>query len=432
MKRVMGRWGLVALIGASGAYCAVAQPWASAEPGLQFQTVAVGKGTLTAQVTAGGTLSARRTVLVGAQISGRVVELLADFNDEVRKGQPIARLDDELPRAQLAELVAEHQRAVAQRARAAIAALDAERQLARQRALAAQQLIALASVEQAELELELAQATLEAATAQVRQAAAAEGQGRTTLGYTIIYAPVDGVVLSRAVDVGQTVAASLQAPTLFSIAEDLALLQIDTAVAEADVGRLAAGMKAQFTVDAFPGKRFEGVVRQVRNAAVTVAGVVTYDAVIDVGNADGALRPGMTTNVTFIVEEIADAVTIPNAALRFRVAEEHLEVLADTYGELGQRGGKAREPAAATRGGGGRGDRGDRGERGRRGGRSGRNERQPVWKLENGKPKMVLIRPGFTDGTATHMAEGELRPTELLITEIRGLPVINPRKVSAF
>jgi HlyD family secretion protein len=429
MARLVSRWTLVTLVAGSGVYCALAQPWASAAPRLSFATVAVGKGALSAQVTAAGALSARRTVAVGAQASGKVVALHADFNQRVRRGQVIARLDDAGARAELEQGQAEHRQAEAARLQAEVALRDAEQRLARQRALLAQQLVAAALVEDAETARELAEAELAAARARVRQAAAGVARRRLQLGYTVITSPIDGVVLARSIDVGQTVAASLQAPTLFTIAEDLALMQIEAAVAEADIGRLAAGQRARFTVDAYPGKRLEGTVRQVRNAPTTVQGVVTYVAVIDVGNPEGILRPGMTANVTFVLEEVADAVTIPNPALRLRLSAEQIAGIEAEYGAVrGADNADARAGQGGARGG-ARGARGERGER--RGG--GRRERQAVWKLENGKPKMVMIRPGLSDGSATQMLEGELRPADLLITEIRGLPsASSPRKVSAF
>lgn len=446
------RWFAFALAAAGGAYGAARQPWAEAEPALRFSTVAVGRGSIAAQVTASGTLSARRTVAVGAEISGRVIELGADFGSTVRRGQLLARLDDSSLRAELERLTAAQAVASAERAQAEVAWRAAERILARQRELAAQGLVAVALVEEAELAVERAAAELAAARAQVAQAAARVAQSQRTLARAVVVSPIDGVVLTRAVDVGQTVAASLQAPTLFVLAEDLARLQIDTAVAEADVGRLASGMQVTFTVDAFPGERFAGVVRQVRNAPTKVQGVVTYDAVIDVDRAAPGerrrLRPGMTANVTFVVAAVSDAVTIPNLALRFHPSDAQLEALRAAAGEDAERG----------KGGGGRGDRGggrggDRGgERGRgatkvgfsvvaprgpggpggqgggprgqggapRGQRARMGDRHAVWKLEDGKPKRVMIRPGVTDGSSTQLVEGELRPSDLLITEIRG------------
>jgi HlyD family secretion protein len=320
-------------------------------------------------------------VQVGAQVSGRVVEIRADFNDQVKKGQIIAKLDEQVLRAQIAQAAAAVALANANINKAQVALADADRQLKRQKTLQEQELIAGATVEAAEVSLDTARASLVAARAQAAQAAANLSQARLNLSYATIYSPVDGVVLSRAVDVGQTVAASLQAPTLFTIAEDLARMQIDTAVAEADVGLLKEAMEATFTVDAFPGKTFKGVVRQVRNAPTTTQGVVTYDAVIDVDNTDKSLRPGMTANVTFVLAEVSDAIKIPNAALRFKPTRDQMQAIwAETGGGPSRRGsgagsgGRGMGSGGPPMGGGGRRDFGDK---------------KPVFKLVDGKPKRV-------------------------------------------
>jgi len=275
----------------------------------------------------------------------------------------------------------------------------------------------------------------------VSQANANLKQARTNLSYATIISPVDGVVLSRAVDVGQTVAASLQAPTLFTIAEDLARMQIDTAVAEADVGRLTEGMKATFTVDAFPGRQFTGVVRQVRNAPTTTQGVVTYDAVIDVDNSDHALRPGMTANVTFVLAQVADAVKIPNAALRFKPTPEQAMALWAQFGGRGGRGsggpgGPGRRGSGDGSGGPGRMMDGGTpgGPPGAGGAMRGRDlgDKKRLFKLVDGRPHMVLIKPGLTDGSSTEMLEGDLKDGDDLITDIQGLPTGPTRKLGAF
>ncbi|HSK05684.1 MAG TPA: efflux RND transporter periplasmic adaptor subunit, partial [Kofleriaceae bacterium] len=324
LKRWIPKLVALALVAGGAAFLLIKKPWAKGAAPITFQTVTVGRGPIAAQVTANGTLSARGTVLVGAQVSGRVLEIFVDFNSPVKKGQIIAKLDESLLKAQIDQAQAAYDLAVANQRKSKVTLDDAERQLRRQQTLQEQQLIAGATVEAAQVARDTAAASLVASGAQVSQAMANLKQARTNLSYATIISPTDGVVLSRAVDVGQTVAASLQAPTLFTIAEDLSRMQIDTAVAEADVGRLTESMKATFTVDAFPGKAFEGVVRQVRNAPTTTSGVVTYDAVIDVDNPDKSLRPGMTANVTFVLAQVADAVKIPNAALRFKPTREQM------------------------------------------------------------------------------------------------------------
>ena len=334
---------------------------------------------------------------------------------------PVPSID--LVRAQIDQAQAAHNLAVANLRKAQVAVVDTERQFKRQKTLQEQQLVAATAVEAAEVARDTAVASVAAARAQVGQAAANLKQARTNLGYATIYSPVDGVVLSRNVDVGQTVASSLQAPVLFTIAEDLARMQIDTAVAEADVGRLAEGMKATFTVDAFPGKSFDGVVRQVRNAPTTSAGVVTYDAVIDVDNKEKSLRPGMTANVTFVLAQVADAIKIPNAALRFKPSRDVMAAMRDASG----RGSNQRGSGSNRRRGGGSGEWQGRGS----GGGRDLGDKKMVWKLEGGKPRMVLVKPGLTDGSATELLEGDLEPGDQLITEVTGVTT-NQRRVSAF
>lgn len=432
---------MLAVVAGGAAFLVVKKPWAKSAPEITFQTASVGRGTIAAQVTANGTLSARGTVLVGAQVSGRVVEIHADFNDTVKKGQIIAKLDSSVLQAQIDQAQASYDLAVANQRKAVVAVLDSERQLKRQETLQGQQLIAGATVELAQVTRDTAIASRAAANAQVNQAVANLKQARTNLSYATIISPVDGVVLSRAVDVGQTVASSLSAPTLFTIAEDLSRMQIDTAVAEADVGRLTEKIKAQFTVDAFPGKTFEGTVRQVRNAPTTTSGVVTYDAVIDVENPDKSLRPGMTANVTFVLAQVADAVKIPNAALRFKPTREQMTAVREQFGGSGRRG------SGSPDGPGGRGRRGGGGAGGSGAGGPGAGgpavdgdgprrrdfgDKKPIYKLEDGKPKMVLVKPGLTDGSSTEMLEGDLKPGDLLITEISGVASSPSRRVGVF
>ena len=442
VKRWLPRIIVLALVAGVVAFLIIKKPWAKGDDPITFSTVPVTKGTIAAQVTANGTLSAVITVQVGAQVSGRVVELHADFNDQVKKGQIIAKLDDVVLRSQVDQAAASLALAAANVNKAQVAVMDSERQLKRQKVLQDQQLVAGATVESAEVADATARAALLAAKATQTQASANLAQAKLSLAYATIYSPVDGVVLSRAVDVGQTVAASLQAPVLFTIAEDLARMQIDTAVAEGDVGRLVQGMKATFTVDAFPGRQFNGTVRQVRNAPTTTQGVVTYDAVIDVDNSDKALRPGMTANVTFVLAQVADAIKIPNAALRFKPTREQIMAV---MAELGGRG-----PRAGSGGSGGSGGRRGSGGAGGSGGSGGPRmidgssrasgavvqkdlgDKKRVFKLVDGRPRPVLVKPGLTDGSSTQMIEGDLQPGDQLVTEILGAPTGPARKIGAF
>jgi HlyD family secretion protein len=459
IKRWIPRIIALALVVGGGVFLWIKKPWVKAPAPITYATVPVGKGNIAAQVTANGTLSARGTVQVGAQVSGRVLEIHADFNDKVKKGQVIAKLDEQVLQAQITSASASVALANANTARAQVAVVDAERQYKRQKTLQEQQLVAGATVEAAEVAYDTARASLGAAKAQGAQAQANLAQAKLNMSYATIYSPVDGVVLSRAVDVGQTVQSSMSAPVLFTIAEDLARMQIDTAVSEADVGLLKDGMEATFTVDAFPGKTFKGIVRQVRNAPTTTQGVVTYDAVIDVDNTEGSLRPGMTANVTFVLAQVANAIKIPNAALRFKPTRD--QMMAMRGGDTGGRGsgsGRRRNRDGSGSGSGGAGSgsaamAGSGAPRGRESGGPGPSgggaggggpggsgggrmrdfgDKKPVWKLVAGKPQMVLIKPGLTDGSATEMVEGDLQPGDELITEVTGVKATNTRRTGAF
>jgi HlyD family secretion protein len=427
LKRWLLRLFVIAIVGAGVAFLAIKQPWAKGDDQLTFSTVVVGKGSIAAQVTANGTLSARTTVQVGAQVSGRVVELHADFNATVKKGQLLAKLDQTLFKASIDNAAANVNQALANVRKAEVAVMDGKRQFDRQTKLREQQLISDFTVEQAEVTWKSAIANLESMKAQAEQNRAQLVQAKANYDYCSIFSPIDGVVLTRSYDIGQTVQASFSAPTLFTIAEDLSRMQIDTSVAEADVGRLQEGMDATFTVDAFPGRTFPGKVRQVRNSPTTTQGVVTYDAVIDVDNSAHELRPGMTANVTFVLAQVADTVKIPNAALRFKPSRDQMMALAEHYGMKmrGSGAGSGRPPTDGMTGASG----------GANKPKAEQADRKPVWKLveEDGveKPKRVMIKVGLTDGSATQVVEGELKPGDKLVTEIQGLPAPT-RKMGAF
>jgi len=378
---------------------------------LHYETVKVEKGRIVAKVTATGTLSALVTVQVGSQVSGRIQQIFVDFNAPVKKGQLIAKIDPQLFEAAVEQARANYVAAQGNLRKAQAQALDAARQYQRARALAERQLNAQADVDTAQTNNDAAAAAVEAAQGSVEQAKAALHQAEINLAYTNIISPTNGVVISRSVDVGQTVAASLQAPTLFLIAEDLSKMQVDTSVAEADVGKLKAAMAATFTVDAYPSERFTGSVRQVRNAPQSVQNVVTYDAVIDVDNAELKLKPGMTANVTFIYAERDEAVRLPNAALRFRPPPELLaRVQRDhgtTAGERHRRGTalpgnvSAAPPANASQ----------------QSHESGGPDRRTVWVLHEDLPEMVPVRIGISDGTLTEVVEGNLQAGDRVVID---------------
>lgn len=352
-----------------------------------WTTQSVERGDITARVTASGTLSALVTVQVGSQVSGRIAELYVDYNSPVKKGQLIAKLDPQLFEATLGQARANLLSAQANLAKAKVQAKDAERQAKRAEELSAQGLLSASERDTTRANADAAQAGITAAEASVAQARASVNQAEINLAYTRITSPTDGTVISRSVDVGQTVAASLQTPTLFVIAQDLRQMQVDTSVAESDIGKLRTDMPVTFTVDAWPQERFHGRVRQIRNAATTLQNVVTYDAVVSVDNPDLKLRPGMTTNVTFVYGERKDVLRVPNAALRFRPKSA-----SDDATAANQRG---------------------------RGARGGDSPQRSVWVLRDGAPVQVALRTGLSDGSSTEVVEGELHEGDLLITAQR-------------
>jgi HlyD family secretion protein len=286
-------------------------------PKAGYNLVSLKRGPITAVVSATGTLSPVNTVQVGSQVSGTIQRLEADFNDQVKKGQVIAQIDPAIFRAKLAEARANLENAEAQRDKAAVGVNEAKRELERVAELHAKRLAAASELDTARFAYDSAQVEHRVKEAAVAQARAALEREQVNLDYTTIYAPTDGVIISRDVDVGQTVAASLQAPTLFTIANDLTRMQVEADVDESFIGRVREGQPVTFTVFAYPGRTFAGEVHQVRLQPKVEAGVVKYNCIIRVDNTDLALKPGMTATVLIEVERREDAWQVPHAALRF-------------------------------------------------------------------------------------------------------------------
>jgi HlyD family secretion protein len=392
----------------------------SSKPKVQWETTAVDRGRIVARVTATGTLSALVTVQVGSQVSGRIQELRVDYNSPVKKGQLIAKIDPQLFQAALEQARANYAAAEGTLLKAKVLADQAEIDFKRQANLSERKLIAPADYDTARSNLAAARAQIAVNQGNLQQAKAGLNQARVNLAYTNIISPTDGVVISRSVDVGQTVAASFSAPTLFVIAEDLRKMQVDTSVAEADVGKLTAGMDATFVVDAFPGERFNGKVRQIRNAAQTLQNVVTYDAVIDVDNADLKLRPGMTANVNFIFANRDSVLRVPNAALRFRASPELLAMF-NLDGKRGRGGDDAAAGGSGPAGSDSKPSGGAGRPRGPGMGGAGKGDETPdrksVWVLKQAVPSSVRIKVGASDGTKTEVVEGPLAEGEVVITD---------------
>jgi len=409
MRHVVRIIGYLLLLGAIGAGVWYARQRLSPPPATlesRVRTVVVAKGGIAAKVTASGTLSALVTVQVGSQVSGRIAELHADFNAKVKKGQLIARIDPQMFGAALEQARANLMAAEGNLARTRAQAEDAERQAERQKALLARQLVAQAEYDTAQSNAVAARASVQATQGSVEQAKASLHQAQINLAYTNILSPIDGVVISRNVDVGQTVAASLQAPTLFTIAEDLTRMQVDTNVAEADIGKLKADMDASFVVDAYPQLTFRGKIRQIRNAPITMQNVVTYDAVIDVENPEYKLKPGMTANVTVTWASVEDVLRVPNAALRFRPPADLIAA-----------------PDGGTSGAPGRRE----GRENREGRRKGADAGRQVWVLKAGKLQPLTLQTGVTDGTFTEVTGGGLNEGDLVVTESTDTTITAPK-----
>jgi HlyD family secretion protein len=347
----------------------------------QFQTASVTRGPITQAVTATGTLNPVVNVQVGSQVSGNIQKLFVDFNSQVKAGQVVAQIDPML-----------FQAAVTQ-AEGDLASAQAALELAKLNASRMQTLFTQKNSSQQDLDQ--AMANLHQAEANVKIKQGALDKAKADLEHCTITSPVDGVVISRSVDVGQTVAASLQAPVIFTIANDLTKMQIDTNVAEADVGTVEVDQNVDFTVDAFPQRTFHGKVVQVRNAPITVQNVVTYDTVIGVNNRDLKLKPGMTANVSILIAHRDNVLQIKNAALRYPRADVPAP---------GTKVGAARAVGSPGQGSGGRG-RPHGGER-------------TVYLLSGGKPKPVQIKTGISDGVVTEVTEGLKEGDQIVTAEL--------------
>ena len=379
----------------------------------QYRTEKIDRGTVTMTVTATGTLSAVTTVQIGSQVSGVIARLYADFNSHVKKGQLLAELDPTPFQAQV-----EQRRADVTQAE--VGANDMKIKYDRQRRLVEQGLAAQA-------DLDAAKAQYDSARAQVQQARAALSQATTNLRYTRIESPTDGIVVDKQYEVGQTVAASFQAPTLFQIAQDLTKMQVQADVDQSDIGRVQVGQLARFTVDAYPEDEFRGKIAQIRFNAQVNQNVVTYPVIIEVPNPDGRLRPKMTANVTFDVASVKDVLRVPNAALRFRPPAEGDGKEKSASGGGGGGGDPMRR--AAQSGGGGLAGATRQMPGGRKG--AGAAKSQTVYLLVGGeKEKKTLqpveIRTGISDGRFTQVVSGDLKPGDPVVVGIATAKVEGP------
>jgi len=286
-----------------------------------YRTETVQRGDIRVAISSTGTLSAISTVTVGSQVSGQITDVMVDFNDRVTKGQILATIDASTYQAQIEQGAAQIASAQASLRQAQAGLRNAQLDYTRKADLGRQQLVSKSDVDLARASLEQAQAQVNSAQAQIRQQTASTQTTRVNLQRTVIRSPVDGVVLTRTIEPGQTVAASLSAPELFTIAEDLAKMKIELAVDESDIGQVRVGQAVSFSADAFPERQFKGVVDQVRLSATTSNNVVTYPVVVTVDNSDGTLLPGLTVNAEIEVSKRSNVLKLANAALRFKPAE---------------------------------------------------------------------------------------------------------------
>ena len=338
----------------------------------RLQTVV--SGDIEQNVTANGSINPVTLVNVGTQVSGRVKKIYADYNDQVKKGQILLELEDELFKAQIAQSVGN------------VKDNEASLELAKANEIRMRSLFEKEYVSKQELDQSVQ--ALKSAEAQLSTTKAQLTRDQTNYGYSIIKSPVAGVVVDRVVDVGQTVAASLQTPTLFKIAQDLSKMQIDTSFAEADIGRIQVGQVAKFNVDAFPNKNFEGMVKQIRLNPTNTANVVTYDIVISVDNPDQKLLPGMTAYVNITFAKHDNVLLVPNAALRYRPKNE------ETMMTLKKEDKKTDKPKAEDDG----------------------VARGKVYILKDNKPQLVRVKTSITNGKFTEIISSELKANDLVIT----------------
>jgi HlyD family secretion protein len=433
------------LLAAAGYYF-----FSSGSPGeYTYRTEALTRGDIEKIVRATGTITPIQTVKVGSQVSGTIAKLLVDFNSTVRKDQIVAVIDSTFLSASVREAEANLQRTNAQ-------LNESERTLNRTKELFAKDLVSQA-------DLDAAITTYQTSVAQAKQTEAALERARVNLRYAVIRAPIDGVVISRDVDVGQTVAASLQAPQLFVIANDLKKMQVEASVDEADIGQIAAGQTATFAVDAYPEENFTGTVTQVRLSPLTVQNVVTYTVIIEVPNPDLKLRPGMTATASILIDRRDDVLRIPAIALRFSPPDDVLKKIKEqkddrvggegsggggaraetggdsTSGDRGRRGGmnrdslRARRNAQGENGGsmGGGNRQWNRGG-GRPGGGTGGSSMGKIWVLGEGDQlRQVPVRTGLSDSRYLEVVRGELKEGDRAVLGVSTGDNANPRGVSS-
>ncbi|MDD2734482.1 MAG: efflux RND transporter periplasmic adaptor subunit [Desulfuromonadaceae bacterium] len=371
-------------------------------PDISYKTAKIERGTIVSNVAATGNLSAVTTVQVGTQVSGTIQKLYVDFNSRVKKGQPIAEIDPSLFNASVEQSQGNYLSAEANLQKAKVAVVDAERTFNRNKQLLSGGIISQGDFDAGETALQSTKAAVKAAEGSVAQSRGSLMQAKTNLRYSVIRSPVDGVVISRAIDVGQTVAASFSTPTLFTIAQDLTKMQIEVSVDEADISRIQLQQKAGFTVDSYPEQTFRGKVIQIRSAPIITQNVVTYVVVVSVDNSDMKLKPGMTANVSIEVAKKDDVLKLPPAALRFKPKSKSDEPKEKSNSD---RNGTSSQRPAGGKGGPGKG----------------RERSLQVYLLVNGTPVAVPVKTGIANNSSIELVESTLKEgDEVIIEQVSG------------
>lgn len=382
----------------------------------QYEKAAIDRGNITALVDTTGTLNPVTIVDVGSQVSGKILKIFVDFNSIVKEGQVMARIDQSPFLSKVQQNEANFMSSQASLEKSKVTLTNSEKQYSRAKSLFEKELISFEAFETAEVQYFSAKADLQSNEARLEQAKAQLDASKVDLEYTIIKSPIDGVVINRNVNEGQTVAASFQAPVLFQVANDLTKMQVECSVDEADIGKVMEGQTARFTVDAFPDDRFTGIVKQVRYSPEVIQNVVTYTTIVDVENPEMKLRPGMTATISIVVGEAQNALRVPNTALRFQpppevmlaMFEEMKRAREASQGETPRTDGQqaGRRPQGTFQMGQGSGRMGARSQ-----------DRSRVWMQdETGKLKMVFIRTGVTDNSFTEITGGDIKEGQEVIT----------------
>jgi len=400
-RKGVKRWLIVALLAAAAVIAVVIWSRMGKSTRVQYKTQEVERGTLTVIVTATGTLQPTNEVEVGSELSGIIKGVEADYNDRVKVGQVLAKLDTSKLEAQIAQAKAalESAKAKVLQAQATVSETRAKlSQLQKVRELSHQKVPSQTDIDAAEAAFERAKADEASTKAAVSQARATLEVNETDLSKSIIRSPINGIVLTRSIEPGQTVAASFEAPVLFTLAEDLTQMELHVNVDEADIGKVQEGQEAAFSVAAYPNRTFEARITQTRYGSSTTSGVVTYETVLKVDNADLSLRPGMTATADITVKKVENAVLVPSAALRFTPpVQEEKKTSTDLVGSLLPRPPRSMSKKVKTV--------------------STDKKQQHVWTLKNGQLSAIPVTIGSTDGSMTELLTGDVKPGMPLVVD---------------